>query len=51
MIIRDLMEGNPKLAEMGFAEEGQGHNALVSGFQGQRQWTDFYLTEIFRKLF
>ncbi len=41
MIIRDLMEGNPKLAEMGYAEEGQGHNAIVSGFQGQRQWTDF----------
>lgn len=41
MIIRDLMEGNPKLAEMGYAEEAQGHNAIVSGFQGQRQWTDF----------
>lgn len=41
MIIRDLMEGNPKLAELGYAEEAQGHNAIVSGFQGQRQWTDF----------
>ncbi|WP_108423652.1 L-fucose isomerase [Flagellimonas amoyensis] len=41
LIIRDLMEGNPKLEEMGFAEEALGHDALVSGFQGQRQWTDF----------
>ncbi len=42
LIARDLMVGNPKLAEMGFAEEAEGHNALASGFQGQRQWTDFY---------
>ncbi|MBZ4187343.1 L-fucose isomerase [Niabella beijingensis] len=41
MIIRDLMIGNPRLKTMGFAEEAQGHQALVSGFQGQRQWTDF----------
>ncbi len=41
LIIRDLMQGNPKLKEMGFGEEAMGHNALVSGFQGQRQWTDF----------
>lgn len=41
LIIRDLMEGNPKLAKMGFGEEAHGHNALVAGFQGQRQWTDF----------
>ena len=41
IIIRDLMIGNKKLEEMGFAEEAQGHNALISGFQGQRQWTDF----------
>lgn len=41
LIIRDLMEGNPKLEAMGFAEESLGHDALVSGFQGQRQWTDF----------
>ncbi len=41
LVIRDLMIGNEKLAEMGFLEEAQGHNALVSGFQGQRQWTDF----------
>lgn len=41
MIFRDLMTGNPKLADKGFAEEALGHNAIVSGFQGQRQWTDF----------
>jgi L-fucose isomerase len=41
LIIRDLMTGNPKLKEMGYGEEAMGHNAIVSGFQGQRQWTDF----------
>lgn len=41
LIIRDLMIGNDKLADMGFGEEAFGHNAIVSGFQGQRQWTDF----------
>lgn len=41
LIIKDLMHGNPKLGEMGFEEEALGHNAIVSGFQGQRQWTDF----------
>ncbi|SDC19522.1 L-fucose isomerase [Niabella drilacis] len=41
MIIRDLMVGNPRLKAMGYAEEAHGHHALVSGFQGQRQWTDF----------
>ncbi|WP_375752865.1 L-fucose isomerase [Vibrio sp. HN007] len=40
MIMRDLMEGNPKLAELGFGEESMGHNAIVGGFQGQRHWTD-----------
>ncbi|MDH6341264.1 L-fucose isomerase [Parabacteroides sp. PFB2-12] len=42
LIVRDLMIGNPKLKEMGFGEESLGHNALAAGFQGQRQWTDFY---------
>ena len=42
MIARDLMAGNEKLAEMGFREEGFGHNAIAGGFQGQRQWTDHY---------
>jgi len=41
MIIRDLMEGNPKLLEMGYKEEALGHNAIVAGVQGQRQWTDY----------
>jgi L-fucose isomerase len=40
LIARDLMTGNPRLAEMGFGEEAMGHRALASGFQGQRQWTD-----------
>lgn len=42
LIVRDLMVGNPKLKEMGYGEESLGHNAIVGGFQGQRQWTDFY---------
>lgn len=42
LIVRDLMQGNPKLKEMGFSEESLGHNAIAAGFQGQRQWTDFY---------
>lgn len=41
IIIRDLMVGNKKLKDMGFAEEAHGHHAIISGFQGQRQWTDF----------
>ncbi|RKX85167.1 MAG: L-fucose isomerase [Spirochaetes bacterium] len=41
LIARDLMIGNPVLAEMGFGEEAQGHNAISAGFQGQRHWTDF----------
>jgi len=40
LIARDLMIGNPRLAELGFGEEALGHNAIVGGFQGQRQWTD-----------
>lgn len=42
LISRDLMIGNPKLKEMGFGEEARGRNAIAGGFQGQRQWTDFY---------
>jgi len=41
MIVRDLMIGNPRLAELGFVEEADGHNAIVGGIQGQRQWTDY----------
>jgi L-fucose isomerase len=40
IIARDLMVGNPKLKKLGFGEEAHGHNAILSGFQGQRQWTD-----------
>ena len=36
------MIGNPRLAEMGYKEEAEGHNALAGGFQGQRQWTDHF---------
>lgn len=39
-IIRDLMVGNPRLAELGYGEEALGHDAIAGGFQGQRQWTD-----------
>ncbi len=42
MIGRDLMIGNPRLAELGFVEESMGHNAIAGGFQGQRQWTDHF---------
>lgn len=42
LIARDLMVGNPKLKELGFGEEANGHNAILSGFQGQRQWTDHF---------
>ena len=40
LVVRDMMVGNPRLAELGFGEEALGHNAIASGFQGQRQWTD-----------
>lgn len=40
-IIKDLMNGNRNLKE-GCEEESLGHNAIAAGFQGQRQWTDFY---------
>lgn len=42
LIARDLMIGNPKLKELGFGEESKGRNAIAGGFQGQRQWTDYY---------
>jgi L-fucose isomerase len=42
LIARDLMVGNPELAALGFAEEANGHNAIVAGFQGQRHWTDHF---------
>ena len=40
LIARDLMVGNPRLKKLGFIEEANGHNAILAGFQGQRQWTD-----------
>lgn len=42
MIARDLMVGSPRLAKLDFGEEALGRNALVGGFQGQRQWTDHF---------
>ena len=41
LIVRDILYGNPKLDEMGWHEEALGKNAVVGGFQGQRQWTDW----------
>jgi L-fucose/D-arabinose isomerase len=41
LIARDMIAGNPRLAELDFGEEALGHNAILAGFQGQRQWTDF----------
>jgi L-fucose isomerase len=42
IIARDLMVGNPRLAEAGHAEEALGKNAILGGFQGQRHWTDHF---------
>jgi L-fucose isomerase len=41
LIIRDILYGNEKLAELGWIEESRGRNAIAGGFQGQRQWTDW----------
>ncbi|MGI6745915.1 MAG: L-fucose isomerase [Firmicutes bacterium ADurb.Bin300] len=56
LICRDIMLGNPKLNEIkpaseeakkagavstGWHEEALGKNAIMGGFQGQRQWTDY----------
>jgi L-fucose isomerase len=41
LIMRDLMIGNPKLAELGYTEEALGHHAIAAGFQGQRHWNDY----------
>lgn len=40
-IIMDILHGNKKLEEMGWLEEAKGRNAILGGFQGQRNWTDF----------
>ena len=41
LVVRDILYGNAKLADMGWHEESLGKNALLGGFQGQRQWTDW----------
>lgn len=41
LIVRDMMQGNPQLAKLGFEEEAGGYDAIAAGFQGQRQWTDY----------
>ncbi len=41
IIMRDILYGNQKLAEMGWKEEALGRNAVAGGFQGQRMWTDW----------
>ena len=41
IIVNDILYGNPKLDEMGWHEEALGKNAIVGGFQGQRNWTDW----------
>lgn len=41
IIIRDILFGNERLAELGWEEEARGRDAIAGGFQGQRQWTDW----------
>ena len=41
LILRDVMLGNPKLADIGWKEESLGRNAILGGFQGQRMWSDW----------
>ena len=41
IVIRDILFGNEKLADMGWHEEALGKNAIGGGFQGQRNWTDW----------
>ncbi len=41
LICKDLMYGNDQLTQLGYPEEARGRNAIASGFQGQRHWTDF----------
>jgi L-fucose isomerase len=36
------MVGNSDLKRKGLVEEAMGHNAILAGFQGQRQWTDHF---------
>ena len=48
VIIKELMNGCDKL-DPKFSEEAIGHNALAAGFQGQRQWTDFYPKDVYKR--
>ncbi len=41
LVIRDIMQGNEKLNDLGRHEEALGRNAVLGGFQGQRMWTDY----------
>ena len=41
LICKDIMQGNPKLAGMGWEEEALGRNGIMGGFQGQRMWSDW----------
>lgn len=41
LVIRDILFGNKKLAELGWIEESKGKSAIAGGFQGQRHWTDW----------
>lgn len=41
LICKDILQGNPKLDEIGWHEEALGRNGLFGGFQGQRMWTDW----------
>lgn len=41
IIVKDILHGNPMLAQMGWNEEALGRNGIVGGFQGQRMWTDW----------
>lgn len=47
LITRDILIGNPKLEELGYAEEAMGRNAILGGIQGQRQWTDHFANHDF----
>lgn len=42
LIARDLMVGNERLESLGYPEQAGGHGAIAGGFQGQRQWTDYF---------
>ena len=51
LIAKDLMVGNPRLAELGYAEEAEGRNAILAGFQGSGSGQITSPTAILWKLF